>query len=81
MIKQAHFRLVFFYAPATWFPLKQDPTWVIKLDFIYMKMKLTKNIRYLQQKSSWKVCVPETTIDISLELARVTSLLQVNSQW
>ena len=32
-----------------------------KLDFICMKMKLTTNKKYLQQKFSQKALVPQTT--------------------
>ena len=37
----------------------------IKLDFICMKMKLMKNKKYLQQKFSWNVLIPETTADFT----------------
>ena len=37
----------------------------IKLDFICMNMKLMKNKKYLQQKCSQKVLVPETTTDFT----------------
>ena len=37
----------------------------IKLDFICMTMKLIKNKKYLQQKFSRKVLVPQTTADFT----------------
>ena len=42
----------------------------IKLDFIYMQMKLTKNKTYLQQKFSRKVLVSQTTVDFMLRVSK-----------
>ena len=43
----------------------------IKLDFNCMKMKLTKNKKYLQQKFSWKVHVWETTTDFTFRVSKI----------
>ena len=42
----------------------------IKLDFICMKMKLIKNKKYLQQKFSRKVFVPQTTADFTSRVSK-----------
>ena len=42
----------------------------IKLDFICMKMKLMKNKKYLQQKFSRKVLVPQTTADFTSRVSK-----------
>ena len=42
----------------------------IKLDFIYMKMKLLKNKKYLQRKCSQKVPVPQTTVDFTSRISK-----------
>ena len=41
-----------------------------KLDFICMKMKLMKNRKYLQQKFSRKVLVPQTTADFTSRVSK-----------
>ena len=43
---------------------------VIKLGFICMKMKLTKNKKYLQRKFSQKVLVPQTTADFTSRVSK-----------
>ena len=35
-----------------------------------MKMKLMKNKKYLQQKFTWKVLVPETTADFTSRVSK-----------
>ena len=42
----------------------------IKLDFICMTMKLMKNKKYLQQKFSRKVLVPQTTADFTSRVSK-----------
>ena len=42
----------------------------IKLDFICTKMKLMKNIKYLQQKISRMVLVPQTTADFTSRVSK-----------
>ena len=42
----------------------------IKLDFIFMKMKLTKNKKYLQQKFSWKESVWENTTNFTFRVSK-----------
>ena len=42
----------------------------IELDFICMKMKLTKNKKYLQQKFSQKLLVPQTTADFTSRVSK-----------
>ena len=42
----------------------------IKPDFICMKMKLMKNKKYLQQKFSPKVLVPQTIADFTLRVSK-----------
>ena len=44
---------------------------VIKLDCICMKMKLIKNKKYLQQKLSQKLLVPQTTADFTSRVSSV----------
>ena len=41
-----------------------------KLDFICMKMKLMKNKKYLPQKFSRKVLVPQTTADFTSRVSK-----------
>ena len=52
-----------------------------ELDFICIKMKLTKNKKYFNKPKIIKVTllVCKTTSDFTLSLARVMSLLHVNS--
>ena len=42
----------------------------MKLDFICMKMKLMKDKKYLQQKFSRKVLVPQTTVDFTSRVCK-----------
>ena len=42
----------------------------IKLDSICMKMKLMKNKKYLQQKFSRKILVPQTTADFKSRVSK-----------
>ena len=41
---------------------------MIKPDFICKKLKLIKSKKYLQQKFSWKVFVPETATDFTFRV-------------
>ena len=46
-----------------------------------MKMNLTTNKKYLQQKFSRKVLVPQNNSRFYVDGQQVTSLLHVNSLW
>ena len=41
-----------------------------KVDFICMKMKLMKNKKYLQQKFSRKILVPQTTANFTSRVSK-----------